>query len=340
MRLRRTNSLATGIAIVFLACGLSISLIGPANVALSAPLLPDLIAWESGPPMNYMHDGSMDTSTIANKVLYRFSQPIANIGAGPLELREETDANFVQDIYQRIYDDSGGDPDEVHVGTFPNAHPPYGHMYLVGIAEYRIRTITPGNGVGPVVASYVKTSYGLYDYDKYDTSLPGAPATPHYNGSDEFLGISIGWADVYPYWFAGQYVDVTGLADGQYWLETEIDPFDLLQETNDSNNITRVMVDLVVPEPTIMPGDFNGDDVVNAADYIVWRKMLGRNVARGTSADGDGDGVVEMEDLDVWREEFGMAAPGGGSSVVPEPSTALALVSLLVCVTMRRRRAG
>jgi hypothetical protein len=319
--------------------GLSMTLSGPSCVVRAAPMLPDLIAWESGPPTNYMRDGSMDTTTIANKVLYRFSQPIANIGNGPLELREETDANFVQDIYQRIYD-SGGGINEVHVGTFPNAHPPYGHMYLVGIAEYRIREVTAGNGVGPTVASYVKTSYGLYDYDDYNTSLPNAPATPQYNGSDEFLGISIGWADVYPHWFAGQYVDVTGLPDGQYWLETEIDPFEQLQETDRSNNTTRVLVNLLVPEPTIMPGDFNGDDVIDAGDYVVWRKMLGRTVPRGTSADGDGDGVVEAEDLDVWREVFGSAAPGGGSTAVPEPSTMLILLSVFACGNVSRRRAN
>jgi hypothetical protein len=126
------------------------AILAAGNHAVAAPLLPDLIAWESGPPTNYMHNGSMDLETIANKVLYRYSQPIANIGAGPLELREETDANFVQDIYQRIRDSTGGVSEEF-VGTFPNAHPPYGHLYL-------IRTVTSGNGVGPVVASQIKTS--------------------------------------------------------------------------------------------------------------------------------------------------------------------------------------
>jgi hypothetical protein len=304
----------------------------------AAPLLPDLIPWESGPPENYMHDGSMDTSTIANKVLYRFSQPIANIGAGPLELRDVTHPNQVQDIYQRIYD-SMGDVSEVFVGSFPDANPPYSHLWLVGIGEYRIRTVTSGNGVGPVVASQIKTSYGLFDSDDYDLSLPGAPATRHYVGSSQYLGISVGWADLYGKNLPGQWIDVTGLADGQYWLEVEIDPFNLLDETNDANNLTRVLVNLVVPEPTIMPGDFNGDDVIDAGDYVVWRKMLGRTVPRGTSADGDGDGLVETEDLDVWREVFGTAAPGGGSMAVPEPSTVLALLSLVAYCSVHRRRA-
>jgi hypothetical protein len=310
----------------------------------AAPLLPDLIAWESGPPTNYMHDGSMDLTTIANKVLYRYSQPIANIGDGPLELSEDTDSNFVQTIHQWIYDSEGG-ADPVYVGTFPNAHPPYGHLFLVGIAEYRIRTVTSGNGVGPVVASQIKTSYGLYDSDDYNTALPGAPDSFHYTSntpclgeSDQCLGISVGWADVYPSYFAGQYIDVTGVPDGQYWLEAEIDPDHLLQESDETNNITRVLVNLVVPEPTIKPGDYNQDDVVNAADHVVWRKMLGQSVPRGTSADGDGNGVIGMPDLDVWQGEFGESAPGGGSSPVPEPSTILMLLSVCACRPWRRQR--
>jgi hypothetical protein len=323
------------------------ALLAAGNSAIATPLLPDLIAWESGPPDNYMHDGSMDQQTIRNRVLYRYSQPIANIGDGPLELTEDTDANFVQTIHQWIYDSGGGRQSEL-VGTFPNAHPPYGHLYLVGIAEYRIRTVTSGNGVGPVVASQTKTSYGLYDSDNYNTALPGAPNSPHYNTTTpclgvsgpeaSCLGISVGWADVYPWWFAGQYIDVTGLPDGQYWLEAEIDPGDLLEEEDETNNITRVLVDLVVPEPLIKQGDYNQDDEVNAADYVVWRKMLGQNVARGTSADGDGNGVIEMPDLDVWRTEFGESAPDGVSATIPEPATSLLLLSFSACCQRRRTR--
>jgi hypothetical protein len=319
--------------------GLLATILAPGYPAIAAPLLPDLIAWESGPPTNYMHDGLMDVYTVANQVQYRYSQPIANIGVGVLELREVTHPNLVQDIYQRIYDSTGG-MNEVFVGSFPNADPPYGHLYLVGIAEYRLRTVTSGNGVGPVVASQVKTSYALYDSDDYDTSLPGAPATARYRGNDEYLGISVGWADLYPRNFYGQYIDVTGLPSGQYWLEAEIDPYDLLQESDETNNVTRVLVDLVVPEPMIMPGDYNQDEAVDAADYVVWRKMLGDDVPRGTGADGDGNGRIETPDLAVWRREFGASAPAGGLTSVPEPSAGLLLLSLCACRCLRRGRRG
>jgi hypothetical protein len=150
------------------------------------------------------------------------------------------------------------------------------------------------------------------------------------------LGISVGWADVYQRSIPRQWIEVTGLPNGQYWLEVEIDPYGLLQETDNSNNVTRVLVDLVVPDPLIMPGDYNQDDVVDSADYVVWRKKLGQSVAPGTSADGDGNGVVGQSDLAVWRVEFGETTAGSGSAAVPEPTAGWMLLSWFACWHARR----
>jgi hypothetical protein len=37
-------------------------------------------------------------------------------------------------------------------------------------------------------------------------------------------GISVGWADVYNWFLPGQFIEVSGLPDGYYRLETEADP--------------------------------------------------------------------------------------------------------------------
>jgi hypothetical protein len=62
-------------------------------------------------------------------------------------------------------------------------------------------------------------------------------------------------------------------------------------------------VQLIPPPPLV--GDYNLDNVVDAADYIVWRKTLGNSVAIYTGADGSGDGIVGPEDHNVWRANFG-----------------------------------
>jgi hypothetical protein len=322
---------------------LAIGYIGPAD---AAPLLPDLIAWEQQSPSFsacYMHCGQMSTELIQNKVVYRFNGALPNVGAGPLEIREVTHPNGTQDVYQRIYQSEGG-ISEVLVGSFPNAASlPPRHLWLPGIAQYNLRTVTEGSGVGPIVSSHDKTSMAVVDSETYSTALPGAPHTEVYdNVGDPILGISIGWADVYNIGLPGQWVEATGLPNGPYWLEVIADPYNRIQETNETNNTTRVMVQLFVPPPEIWPGDYNQDDVVDAADYAVWRDTLGQTVPTlGVGADGDGDGVIGPGDFDVWRTEFGSTAPGASTraSGVPEPSTlALLLAGFLVAQPGQSRR--
>ncbi len=87
------------------------------------------------------------------------------------------------------------------------------------------------------------------------------------------------------------------------------------------------------------PGDYNQDHSVDAADYIVWRRTLGR-VGAGLAADGDWSGVVDAGDYGVWRANIGHTTIGGGlgGSAVPEPSTVALL--LLSVASLASRRPG
>ncbi len=52
--------------------------------------------------------------------------------------------------------------------------------------------------------------------------------------------------------------------------------------------------------------DFNGNGMVDAADYTVWRDHLGHFVEiAGTNGDADGNGVVDVRDYEIWRATFG-----------------------------------
>jgi hypothetical protein len=89
-------------------------------------------------------------------------------------------------------------------------------------------------------------------------------------------------------------------------------------------------------------GDYNGNGIVDAADYLVWRNALGQNVTAGTGADGDGDGTIGTGDYDFWRGRFGnTSASGIGSATgtVPEPGAlALVVAMVLTLVGARSRR--
>lgn len=93
-----------------------------------------------------------------------------------------------------------------------------------------------------------------------------------------------------------------------------------------------------------VPGDYNHDGAVNAADYAVWRHSLGQSVAVGSGADGNSDGLITSADYDVWRAHFGATAGTGSGtdllgSQVPEP-TVLGLLLLGLCGTCLARRHG
>jgi hypothetical protein len=76
-------------------------------------------------------------------------------------------------------------------------------------------------------------------------------------------------------------------------------------------------------------GDYNHDGVVDAGDYMIWRKTVG---STNMAADGDGNGTVNDADAWVWRTNFG-TSNGGAAAVtttVPEPSTAALLVIAII----------
>ena len=90
-----------------------------------------------------------------------------------------------------------------------------------------------------------------------------------------------------------------------------------------------------------LPGDYNHNGKVDAADYTVWRESFG---AEGDqAADGNEDNMVNEDDFLVWRENFGrtesMGGGAGAVAAVPEPaSLALTLWCGLALIAWRRRR--
>lgn len=84
-------------------------------------------------------------------------------------------------------------------------------------------------------------------------------------------------------------------------------------------------------------GDYNGNGVVDAADYTVWRDNLG-----GTSLPNEGGispGIVDEADYAFWKSRFGASSGSGAinTSTVPEPGN-LVLFFLCGAGLLGRRR--
>jgi hypothetical protein len=105
----------------------------------------------------------------------------------------------------------------------------------------------------------------------------------------------------------------------------------------------RLVVDglLEFETPAGLPGDYNGDHVVNAADYTVWRNLLGTNTM--LTNETESLGIVDEADYDAWKANFGNTdLPGsgaGGAGTVPEPAALWLLASAAgeLAAVLRRR---
>lgn len=76
--------------------------------------------------------------------------------------------------------------------------------------------------------------------------------------------------------------------------------------------------------------DFNGDNIVDGADFLIWQKGFGSTAQPNKSTgDATGDGNVNGLDLDQWKLKFGGAPAVAAIGAVPEPAS-LTLAGLAV----------
>jgi hypothetical protein len=140
----------------------------------------------------------------------------------------------------------------------------------------------------------------------------------------------------FPFSYSHDLLDLGSAHDVRY-LRIEIDSVHLFSPSDTFGfAIVGEVAASAVPVSAGLDGDYNANGTVDAADYVLWRKNLGTNVALPndtTPLD------VGPDDYDAWRENFGAttSAPSAAANV-PEPA-AYAQLFIGVCVAgaMRRR---
>jgi Lysyl oxidase len=214
---------------------LSVALLAPAGGASAASdRLPDLAMAKLQ---------RLTTDNTGGRRLLRFSSIIVNIGAGPMEIhsqRATTSSSWSSQ--QVVYDDAGGS----RMVATPGVELIYGgdghnHWHVKDLERYRL---VPLSGGGERVSQ--KAGFCFFDNYQYKLSLPGAPQSAQYprsacgNQTSRTLrhGLSVGWGDNYQWSLPDQYIDTTGLPNGNYRLWATADQADLFQESNNANNST------------------------------------------------------------------------------------------------------
>lgn len=207
--------------------------------------LPDLIV-----RTNNLYDHDLVTNIIPGHLHLRLSNGTPNVGMGKLYFYGVLPPinDSTQQVMQRVFRSDGSSWDR-EAGVF-RYHANHGHIHFEGWCQYRLREVLPGDGVGDVVAQGEKVSFCVLDLAVHDNSLPNYSPTPEFASCGATVqGLSVGWYDIYTKELPDQWIDVTGVPEGTYWLESEVDPDNLILESDETNNAARIKVVVGIPEP-------------------------------------------------------------------------------------------
>jgi hypothetical protein len=200
---------------------------GFAQAARAAEVLPELVA---DPP-----DG-MELQSTGGQLLLRFNGYVHNAGLGALDIRaSRSDTSQPMTVQQRIFQADGTISRQV---TLPGAQMIFAtadghdHWHLQNVAGYSLWNQQKTQKVAPAM----KVGFCLEDSQHVDPEL--GPSTSVYSDANGrqfcqagnpgalsvFEGISSGWRDLYDRGLTFQWVDVSNVQPGVYWLREDADP--------------------------------------------------------------------------------------------------------------------
>lgn len=185
----------------------------------------------------------------------RFGSFLINIGSGPLRLdasRPETDPpTEVMTAIQKVKRSDGRWVTVASGATArwaeeQDSHP---HWHTDSMERYRLFP-TAASGATPLGS---KQGFCFFDGEKvrpaWTLRSPSGPAFGFFSCQgyaftrkaaleilEMTVGMSRGWGDLYPWNYAGQRIDISSLADGEYLLCLTADPLDVVREKNETNN--------------------------------------------------------------------------------------------------------
>jgi hypothetical protein len=149
--------------------------------------------------------------TVGTHRLLRFSTETRNVGGGDMIVPKPADR---PDLFE-----------------FQECH---GHYHFLGFASYRLL-----NSLNQEVAEGRKVSFCLLDTIRWD---PSSSPLPKYTCDNQ--GIQAGWSDIYDSGLPGQWIDVTGVLAGTYTLEITMNPDQIIEEADYTNNTTSIQVEI------------------------------------------------------------------------------------------------
>lgn len=181
----------------------------------------------------------------SDTLLLRFTAEFVNTGAGTFEVVGERPGGMgapTMSTLQVVYNKDGSAtrfPTSAVMGYQADDHT---HWHIWDFERYEIVDLATNE----TVTKSLKEGFCLWDTNKFDLTLPGAPEAAQYLDCAEksdlsvVMGVSVGWGDVYDWSMSTQYIDITGVKPGKYRLLATTDPSGWMAESNEDNNTTWV----------------------------------------------------------------------------------------------------
>jgi hypothetical protein len=176
--------------------------------------------------------------------------------------------------------------------------PCHGHYHFEDFAIYRLL-----NASGSNVVTGHKMAFCMEDTIRWS---PSAGTTRLYS-CNRVQGIQAGWADVYDKAVPCQFVDITGLPDGNYILEMTLDPHNYIAESTKTNNVTRVPVTI---GGACTPANDSFANAIALTGVAV--SIIGNNVC-ATKETGEPNHAGETGGHSVWYQ---WRAPYSGNVMI------------------------
>ncbi|HEY4235274.1 MAG TPA: hypothetical protein VGM76_17720 [Lacipirellulaceae bacterium] len=249
---------------------------------------------ENGQPRNndqkYLTDGGATGSNAGEyPAALTSGTMIGPSSSGVWEFQETDHWNGTQDVRRanRLIDEDHGQIDTA-LNTNHPANPPPGTPRFVGL-----------NGQ----VRYLGVAIDLQDAGYHGNPLPTINSGTN---DDDPLNYWYGWIGIK----ITNEADATGQVVGYAY----------------ENQLGQAIAAGDVGTPPAVPGDYNGDGIVNAADYTVWRDHLDQTFAL-PNRDGTNSGKINSADYTYWVNHFGQHSGGTGAGIndgaVPESSSLL-----------------
>ena len=211
----------------------------PATVAAGGGVLPDL----AFAPLSEFR-----IEVVGGRRLLRFTGMFVNVGAGHFELRgSRASTSEPMTMSQVVYESTSRG--SAIAQQFPTsavasyAGDGHNHWHVNEVARYDMWS-------DGVLLRGAKIGFCFLDSDAWNTSLPGhvgsfytgAMCSTNPNVLSNRMGLSVGWGDLYQWYLAWQWVDITGVPAGTYTVRAKADPNGHFLESNEINQCTWARV--------------------------------------------------------------------------------------------------